>query len=278
MVNCRLLWLLEQRNLLTNIQCGFWKHRSTLDHLVSISTRIFTAFVLREHLVAFFFDLEKAYDTTWRYGILHTLRSWGFRGCLPLFLQEFLSNRYFRVRLGMTYSDRCYFENGVPQGLILSVTLFADAINSIFSTVRAPVSASLFFDGFAIYCSSSCISVIERQLLLVLNKLFLWSTTHGFTFSTLKSCCMHFCRKYSVHCDPTLRLGDAVLPFVNSTKFLGLVFDKTLTWRQHIRSLRTRCNSALNVLRISSGTSWGADRVTLYATASCPRQICFRLC
>ena len=57
---------------------------------------------------------------------------------------------------------------------------------------------------------------------------------------------MHFCRKL-------LRLGDAVLPFVNSTKILGLVFDKTLTWRQHIRSLWTRCNSALNVLRILNG-------------------------
>ena len=53
------------------------------------------------------------------------------------------------------------------------------------STVCAPVSASLFVDGFAIYCSSSRIIVIERQLELVLNKLFLWSTTHGFTLSNL---------------------------------------------------------------------------------------------
>ena len=74
---------------------------------------------------------------------------------------------------------------------------------------------------------------------------------------------MHFCRKYSVHCYPTLRLGDAVLPFVNSTKFHGLVFDRALTWRQHICSLRTRCNCALNVLRMLIRTSWGADRVTL---------------
>ena len=89
MVNRRLLWILEQTNLRTNIQCAFLKHRSTLDHLVSISTRISTSFVLREHLVAVFFDLEKAYDTIWKYGILRTVYSWGFRGYLPLFLQEF---------------------------------------------------------------------------------------------------------------------------------------------------------------------------------------------
>ena len=74
---------------------------------------------------------------------------------------------------------------------------------------------------------------------------------------------MYLYRKYSIHCDPTLHLGDAILPIVDSTKFLGLVFDNTLTWRKHIRSLWTRCNSALNELRMLSGTSWGAVRVTL---------------
>ena len=60
-----------------------------------------------------------------------------------------------------------------------------------------------------------------------------------------------------------LRLGDAVLSFVDSTKFLGLVFDKTVTSRQHVCSLWTQCKSALNVLCMLSGTSWGTDRVTL---------------
>ena len=93
MVNCRMLWLLEQRNLLTNIHCGFWKHRFKLYHLVSFSTQISTSFLLQEHLVAVFFDLKKAYDTTWRYGIFRTLRSWGFTGCLLLIQQVYLSNR-----------------------------------------------------------------------------------------------------------------------------------------------------------------------------------------
>ena len=87
MVNRRLLWLLEHRNLLTNIQCGFRKHRSILD-LCSISTRISTSFALREHLVAVFFDHEKAYDTTWRYGILRPLHFWGFRGVYHCFYKS----------------------------------------------------------------------------------------------------------------------------------------------------------------------------------------------
>ncbi|GFO50022.1 RNA-directed DNA polymerase from mobile element jockey [Plakobranchus ocellatus] len=39
MVNDRLVHVLESRNLLSNVQCGFRKDHSTLDHLVSGSPR-----------------------------------------------------------------------------------------------------------------------------------------------------------------------------------------------------------------------------------------------
>ncbi len=60
MVNQRLAWTLEHKNLLTPIQSGFRRNRSTLDHLVSLATAISTSFVLKQHLVAILFDIEKA--------------------------------------------------------------------------------------------------------------------------------------------------------------------------------------------------------------------------
>ena len=48
-----------------------------------------------------------------------------------MFIQNFLSNRVFRVPLGSVYSDIHGQEMGVPQGSILSVTLFILKINSI---------------------------------------------------------------------------------------------------------------------------------------------------
>ena len=91
----------------------------------------------------------------------------------------------------------------------------------------------------------------------------MWQPSLLLHLSTLKPCCMLFWLKYSVHCDPSLHLGDMVLSFVDSTKFLDLIFTKTLTWRQLIHSLWTWCNLANNVLCMLSGTSWGADWVTL---------------
>ena len=66
MINARLVWFLGPNGLLSNIQCGFRRGRSTLDHLVRFETFIRHAFAQKERAVFIFFDLEKAYDTTWK--------------------------------------------------------------------------------------------------------------------------------------------------------------------------------------------------------------------
>jgi len=55
----------------------------------------------------------------------------GLRGRLPLFIQGFLRNQELCVRLGYHKSDLFDQQMGVPQGSIMSVTLFALKINSI---------------------------------------------------------------------------------------------------------------------------------------------------
>ena len=73
MINGRLVWYLEKNKLITNMKSGFRKQRSTTDNLVRLKTFIREAFVQKQHAVAIFFDLEKAYDTTWKHGIMKDL-------------------------------------------------------------------------------------------------------------------------------------------------------------------------------------------------------------
>ena len=113
MINARLMWSLESQGLLSEKQCGFRKNHSKLDHFVRFEIFIRNAFVKKEHVLAIFFDLEKAYNTTWKHGILADLWNLGFRGHLPRFIQSFLSERSFRVRLGCTLSELHEQEMGV---------------------------------------------------------------------------------------------------------------------------------------------------------------------
>ena len=174
MVNSRLTWYLERHMVITEYQSGFRRRRSTVDNLVTLETSIRDAFVGKKHLVSIFFDLEKAYDTTWKHGISLDLYKTGLRGCLPMFICDFLSDRYFKVRVGNTYSDPYAQEAGVPQGSILSVTLFSLKINSIVSCLLPDIKCSLYVDDLAIYYSSSHMPSIERKLQHSLNRLDRW--------------------------------------------------------------------------------------------------------
>ena len=244
MINRRLVWYLESHNLLTNVQCGFRSRRSTVN----------------QHLVSEFFDLEKAYDTTWKYGIMKDLHGFGLRGRLPNFISSFLKDRSFKVRVGSTFSDSHPQEMGVPQGSILSVTLFSVKINSITQCLKPGVDCSLYVDDFQICYRSSNMSIIDRRLQLCLNKLQQWATDNGFRFSKTKTVCMHICQEKGLHLDPQLFLDQCPIPVVEETKFLGVIFDRRLSFVPHLKYVKKKALKALNILKIVGNTEWGADR------------------
>ena len=263
MINTRLIWFLESNGLITNFQCGFRSKRSTVDHLVRLETFVREAFIKKEHLTAVFFDLEKAYDTTWKYGIMRDLSDFGLKGRLPIFIDNFLSNRNFKVRVGTTLSGLQGQEEGVPQGSILSVTLFSIKINNIVKALNPGVDCSLYVDDFLICYRSKHIHTIERQLQQCLNKIQKWALENGFKFSKTKTQCMHFCQLRGLHNDPVLKLDGVEIPVVDQYKFLGIIFDRKLSFIPHINHLKAKCQKALQLLRVVAHTDWGADKLTL---------------
>jgi ribonuclease HI len=263
MVNSRLVYYLEKNNSLSNNQSGFRRGRCTLDNIVDLETRIRNSFVKRNHSVAVFFDIEKAYDKTWRHGILQRIYDIDMRGNLPIFIQNFLALRNYKVRIGNTLSDEFIQEQGVPQGSVLSVTLFILAIDNVLKQMPFSVSGSLYVDDLHIFCGGNNMRFIERQLQKAINNIQKWSEENGFNFSSTKTQGVHFCRKRGLHPDPDLHFGSENITFVNEIKFLGIIFDKKLTFLPHTLYLRKKCEKALNALKVLSNTSWGADRLSM---------------
>ena len=148
MVNHRLVWFLEKKNILCPEQFGFRKHRSTIDALTQLTCHIEKGFKEKKHTVAVFFDLEKAYDTVWRPEILNYMREMGLRGNLPAFVEGFLSFREFCVRVGASHSEYFVQDEGLPQRSVLSVTLFAIIINEITKQLGSEVHCPLYFFFF----------------------------------------------------------------------------------------------------------------------------------
>ena len=266
MVNERLIWFLEKHNFLSKFQAGFRAHRSTLDQLVKLESFIREALASGDHLVAVFFDLQKAYDTTWKHGILKDMHFLGLRGNLPAFVKNFLCDRSFLVSFGTILSDEYEQEEGVPQGAILSTTLFNVKLNNIVDVLLPGVECSLYVDDFVIHFRSKTINLIERRLQNTIEAIAEWTMKNGFTISANKTVAMHFCGRKKCY-DPALDLGKlygySPIEFVKEHKFLGLIWDTKLNFKAHIKYLKLKCYKALNLLKVISHTAWGSDTKTL---------------
>ena len=186
MINKRLTWFLESNNHISRFQSGFRSDRSTTDNLVRLESFIRDAFIKKEHVVAVFFDLEKAYDTSWRYGILKDIHKLGLRGRLPTFIETFLADRTMQVRVGSSLSDYYDQEQGVPQGGVLSTTLFSIKINNIVKCLGNLTDCSLYVDDFCICYRSKSMATIERQLQQNLNKIKIGQQAMALSFPNQK--------------------------------------------------------------------------------------------
>ena len=233
MVNMRLSWFLERHNIFTSAQCGFRKHRSAVDHILALDTEARACFTQKKHLGAVFFDIEAAYDTVPRDCILRKLYSYGIRGRMGLFINNFLTCRRFRVRVGNHLSSSFTQERGVPQGGVLSVALFAVLINDIGDELPAAVGRSLFVDDLAVWFSASSVRHVSRQLQLAVVRLERWTAENGLRFSTSKTTAVHFCRRRCT--DPYLgiHLYGQPIPTQPVARFLGVLFDSRLSYRNH---------------------------------------------
>ena len=94
---------------------------------------------------------------------------------------------------------------GVPQGSILSVTLFVLKINQLAGIISEDVLRSLFVDDFQICYRTQSMELLERHIQENLDRISVWAEMNGFKFSVDKTVCVHFW-KYKGSRHPQLKM------------------------------------------------------------------------
>lgn len=260
MTNNRLVWFLEKNNFFNNVQSGFRRGRSTLDHIMSLNADVQKSFKNRQSLIAVFFDIKKAYDMTWRYHILRTLKTAGINGHMFNYIKNFLQDRRFRVVANGHYSTQKIQSNGVPQGEVISVTLFLVAINNLISSLPPGTKTCLFADDLVVYINGKNLRTLQIQIQNAIKNLEDYSNTTGFCFSSEKTKAVHFNRRQYNRYNPRLTLYNKPIQYVNQIKFLGVIFDSKLTWKQHINNLKKECYQRMNLLKALGHQKWGSSK------------------
>jgi ribonuclease HI len=183
-------------------------------------------------------------------------------GNLPHFLCDFLKMCKLSARIGSTYSNQYPLHSGVPQGSVLSPTLFNIMINDIFDGCNPMVQTSLYADDGALWLSHDNVAEGLEIVQGALDQVHRWSQMWGLQISATKSKAIIFTNRRPANINK-LTFDGSDIEFCKNIKFLGLTLDRLLTWQPHIKNLKERCSKDQRLLRIISANNWGADFVSL---------------
>ena len=146
MVNKRLMWYLERNKILMDEQAGFRQFRSTEDQIAYIAQTIEDGYQRQQHTATVWVDMEKAFDKVWKKGLVLQLMQAGVSHNMLKWIEKYLIQRTGRVSLQGKESRQADFKDGVPQGGVLSSTLFLVFMNSIQNIIKPHVKAALYAD------------------------------------------------------------------------------------------------------------------------------------
>ena len=257
----RMKWYLESEAILAPEQAGFRQYRSTEDQTTHLAQVIEDAFQAKKVVLASFIDLQKAFDKVWKEGVGVKMLRAGIRGNMLRWTRSYLHNRKARVLVNGVTGRKVLLRQGVPQGGVLSPTLFILFINDVVKELPKGVKAALYADDLVLWCTEEQAATATYRMQLALNNLSEWTEKWCLKINKDKSAVTLF--TLSTQKAGKLTLGNEPLQYENEQTYLGVTFDKRLTWKAQIEKAESRARRRLGMMRKLAGTSWGANERTL---------------
>ena len=165
----RLTTFINQNHLIPDTQFGFRKQHCTVSQLTRIVDHISHGCNLRKHTGMALLDLEKAYDTVWITGLLYKVIVLKIPKYLLFILRSYLEGRTYTVHKNDACSTPISPPAGLPQGAVLSTTLFTLYIADI--PHPPDTQLALYADDIAILSQSWRPETISRRLNSAMSQL-----------------------------------------------------------------------------------------------------------
>ena len=209
-------------------------------------------------------DFSKAFDSVWHSALFHKLLLLKLPPCFVLWVRSFLSDRRAKVQVGGSHSRSFRIRRGVPQGSVLGPVLFILFVDDITKDLPRDAHASLYADDLAIWSSSpdplKATSVVQSSLAVLET----WSNLWRLPLNPKKCESSFFSTDpHQATFQPRLNLLGFPLFFNPTPKFLGVTFDRTLSFGAHVQSLCSKFYPRHKALRSIATASWGPTKESL---------------
>jgi len=232
-------------NILNADQHGFLRRKSTTTNLLE-SLNDWTLYLQAgEQTVVVYVDFKKAFDSVSHNKLFIRLMSYGIRGSVMTWLQNFFCGRTHQTRIGQSLSDVEDMLSGIVQGSGVGPLMFVIYINELIEILqRHGVHVKLFADDVKLYLnvtSVSCVYVMQNAI----DSLHEWAELWQLSVSVEK-CSILSIGKQIV--DPSFSIANNVLPVNTMCRDLGVLIQSDLKPSSHIHEIVSKAQKRTNCI------------------------------
>lgn len=249
---------LASNDLLTSQQSGFRVKHSCTTALIDVAEDIRRDIDSGHCDILVLLDHSKAFDTVDHNLLISKLKHFfNFSNTSSQLIRSYLGNRSQSVYLKNEVSDALPVVRGVPQGSILGPLLFSCYSNDLPHNLMH-CKIHMYADDVQLYLGTRACSLDEvvSRINTDLENVQVWASANGLCLNPSKSKCLVIHKRTSGRIpEIDVRLNGQRIEVVKRIRNLGIVFNSTLTWSDHVNYL---VGSVYNRLR----TLWSTQAYT----------------
>lgn len=239
---------LKNNNIIHQNQFGFLPNSSTMSACSQLVSLIQHKRDDGNIVICLFIDLKKAFDFVDHNLLLYKLRCLGMTNRTYNIFHTLIKERSQYVSIGKSRSTNLRVLQGVPQGSILSPSLFNFFINDIFK-LKLKGSLQLYADDAVVSCFGKDIQLVAAEIEDDLDKINDWFIDNKLTINTEKTKYIIFKNRRKENIKVNIHLKEKELEEVQHFNYLGLNIDNELNWHNHIEKIKSSLSSTTFAIR-----------------------------
>ena len=211
-------------------------------------------------------DMSKAFDTINIHTLIRKLLQTNIPGTIIKLIANYIKGRKAYTTYRNHTSKQRQFKTGVPQGGVLSLTLFT-IYTSDLPPPSAPVHVMVYADDITITSTHTSTSAAKKYIQPYPHKVVAWTKQNNLLLNPDKTTCTLFTAdhaEYTSNLD--LTINNKALPMATHPNVLGLTSDPKLTYSTHHINISVQAHKPLQIIKALTATGWGKQKETLMAT------------
>ena len=250
----RLYCHLHDNNILVNDQYGFREKLSNETATNTLLNNVLSSLDKKNPARGLFCDLQKVFDCINHEILLAKMEFYWISGIANKLMRSYLENKYQRISMKDSKPNKLsskweHVKHGIPQGSISGPLLFLTYINDLSLSISKLANPIIFVDDTSIIISNTNSEEFKNNINSVMTEIINWFQSNLLTLICNKTHFLQFLTKKQNEIKIQIIAPNSVITNINSTKFLGLIINNTLSWKDHIAALTSKLNKTCHAIR-----------------------------